>query len=164
MGEPQLSNFDSNGVIGPDPSGKDGDSLSTVDCWSGGLQTPLSNSPIAPASSSALESPSRANISNHGSPRPNVSKPLVHFAAERGHVRTVQILVNKGRYVDETDTAGRTPLHLAAHHGHVEMVSGLLQLGANVEILDHWGWSAMHYAIQRDCTECLEVLLEHWSM
>jgi len=58
------------------------------------------------------------------------STPL-HWAAERGHVKCVTLLLQYGADVTATDHAlGRTALHDAAHRGHVDCVAALLQSDA----------------------------------
>ena len=44
-------------------------------------------------------------------------------------LKVVQILVEAGTHVNETDNEGRTPLFLAAQEGHVESASILIEIG-----------------------------------
>lgn len=151
---------DSNVSDGPDLFHSDNSDIDTTGCFAqcpdpllaGGCHDLIGEYTPSP--------PARVQLDNQYGRHETASEQLVHFAAETGHIQTVQLLVNRGGNVNEIDTIGRTPLHLAAKYGHVKMVSRLLQLGADARVLDHLGWSAVHYAIQRGCTDCMEVLLE----
>lgn len=54
----------------------------------------------------------------------------LHEAAQSGHLRVVQLLVEKGFDVNARDTDGDTPALRAATYGHLEVVQYLQQHGA----------------------------------
>lgn len=65
-------------------------------------------------------------------------KPLIHQAAEGGHIRFLRVLLDRGlaehkdhRSVNESDRHGMTPLHCAAAGGHVDVMKLLLSKGAD---------------------------------
>jgi ankyrin repeat protein len=72
----------------------------------------------------------------------------LQYAAARGHVDVVKLLVQYDAKVDAVDTHGRTPLMWAAQHGHYDVVAALLDAGANVKLATDTGWTALHYAVQ----------------
>ena len=62
------------------------------------------------------------------------NRPLLHLAAEAGHLGCVDVLLRRGFEVtrrDKFDNA--TALHWAAQGGHVEVVERLLEAGADVD-------------------------------
>ena len=60
----------------------------------------------------------------------NGATPL-HFAAEKGHLECVKILMNCGLSPDCKKSGGYTPMHLAAENGHDEVVEYLAKFTDN---------------------------------
>ena len=54
----------------------------------------------------------------------------LHRAANRGHVGTVKILLNRGASINATTDTTSTALHEAAEGGYIEVVKMLLERGA----------------------------------
>ena len=54
-----------------------------------------------------------------------------HWAAKRGYKKMLQILLDRGSYLNQYDMNNRTPLWLAAKNNHFECCEMLLQYGAN---------------------------------
>jgi ankyrin repeat protein len=73
---------------------------------------------------------------------------LLHYAAAKGDVSTVELLLAKGMNVDVRDGSGATPLHVAASRGHIPIVRRLLQSGANLSAQDSVGDSPLACAQQ----------------
>lgn len=46
----------------------------------------------------------------------------LHWAAKEGHMKIVEMLVQRGARINSTNRGDDTPLHLAAAHGHHEIV------------------------------------------
>lgn len=56
----------------------------------------------------------------------------IHFAAQKGHLEVVRILVTSGVSVKSTNRKGMTALHYAAQGSHKELAKYLIKKGANV--------------------------------
>lgn len=46
----------------------------------------------------------------------------LHWCAKEGHVKLVEMLLQRGARVNATNMGDDIPLHLAAAHGHLEIV------------------------------------------
>jgi ankyrin repeat protein len=64
--------------------------------------------------------------------------PLM-WAAHRGHVGIVRVLLERGAGVNAVTGGGSTVLHLAAFRGHREVVDLLLRYGAEASRRNAWG-------------------------
>ncbi len=67
-----------------------------------------------------------------------LGKTPLHFAAEKGYIDIVTLLLEKYECTlnENYDEFGNTPLHCAAEYGHYEVVQLLIQKGAVVTIVD----------------------------
>ncbi|MBM3887247.1 ankyrin repeat domain-containing protein, partial [Candidatus Dependentiae bacterium] len=93
----------------------------------------------------------------------------LHYAAENGHIETVQFLVEAVReiniYVDTlpADDAGWTPLHAAARYGHEEVVRFLVN--AAIDRGEDWGCdnedgnTPLHLAAQSGAINVVRLLI-----
>lgn len=63
----------------------------------------------------------------------------LHWAADRGHVEAVQLLINAGASTKSKDSEGQTALHYAASCGHGKVVNILLEAGSDPEAIDNDG-------------------------
>jgi ankyrin repeat protein len=70
----------------------------------------------------------------------------LEFAANAGHVSTVQLLAGRGVALDGRNGYGWTPLMTAAWQGHAEVVACLLALGADRHLTDDTGKTALDWA------------------
>ncbi|PYH92575.1 ankyrin, partial [Aspergillus ellipticus CBS 707.79] len=73
----------------------------------------------------------------------------LHLAAQVGHKRIVQLLVEKGADVRAKTKYGDTPAHLASWYSHSKAIGELLALGMNYDwdtTNDQDGCTALHYA------------------
>lgn len=73
----------------------------------------------------------------------------LHWAAQRGDLTKVEILLKWGAKSNVRDGWGSTPLHRAAAHGTVACVLALLGDGADVNARDSNGSTALHDLIVR---------------
>jgi RNA polymerase sigma factor (sigma-70 family) len=86
------------------------------------------------------------------------STPL-HFAAHRGHLDIVRLLINSGADVNasEDNSSNSKPLHWAATGGHLEVTKLLVESGADLQVIDDWynlsplGWASI---LKLDHGEC----------
>ena len=85
--------------------------------------------------------------------------PLM-VASKNGHTEIVQLLLEKGAYVNAKDNYGETALMLAAANGRTEIVQLLLEKGADVNAKNEYGRTALMYALGNYRTEIIQLLLE----
>ena len=88
------------------------------------------------------------------------ASPL-HYAAQYGHVETVQCLLNAGIAKDARTKIERTALHVAAQEGHIDTVNALVSFGADVDAKDMLRMTPLHWAVQRGHRAVMELLLEN---
>jgi len=95
-------------------------------------------------------------------------KSALLWAAENGHRRTVQLLVEQEKErinMNVQDSNGYTALMWSADNGHVGCVSALLQHpGLDVNVLDSDGHSALTWACDQGHTEIVKLLLGNQSL
>jgi ankyrin repeat protein len=70
------------------------------------------------------------------------------WAAERGHVDTVKLLLERGAEVDSKDNDGRTPLSWAARRPEA-VVKLLLERGAELDSKDNYGRTPLSWVGKR---------------
>ena len=88
------------------------------------------------------------------------ASPL-HYAAQYGHVETVQTLLNAGIAKDARTKIERTALHVAAQEGHTDSVTALVSSGADVDAKDMLRMTPLHWAVQRGHRDIMEILLNN---
>jgi len=81
------------------------------------------------------------------------------FAARRGDVESVGVLLDRGAAIEERGADGYSPLLLAAHSGHVELTRYLLGRGADPNA-SGVGYSALHTAVLRGDTQITAALIK----
>ena len=82
------------------------------------------------------------------------------FAAENGHLRAVEWLLEQGAGKDKPDGFGDTALMHAVMNGHLAIVQWLTDQGADMNTTNHDGCTALIIAVQRSHLEALQWLLE----
>jgi len=87
----------------------------------------------------------------------------LHWAAERGQIEMVEILLYAGGRVDAVTRIGHyTPLHLASKAGNEPVTRRLLEEGANVQAKTFpAGTTPIHLAAASGQTDVLEPLIEY---
>lgn len=78
------------------------------------------------------------------------SQPPLHVSVQSGNLEAVQIALDAGYDINESDVSGTTPIHLAIMGGHYEIFELLLQKKADLELPDGLGAKALHLAAQFD--------------
>ena len=89
-----------------------------------------------------------------------MERTSLHWAADRGFLNCVKLLVKKGADVNVANYLHVTPLHVAISKGHIKIVEILLESGANIEAVDNDEWNCLHYACRANQTEIVKLLLE----
>ena len=89
-------------------------------------------------------------------------RPLLHLAAENGHITCVDLLLQLGFDVNRRDQSDRaTALHWAAQEGHLDVVERLVEAGADVKDdsdeheMGAIGWATNFQHVRQDVAEYL---------
>jgi len=77
-----------------------------------------------------------------------------------GLVLLVQLLLNKGANLSDTDKMGTTALHWTALEGHESVTRLLLDREADVSATDERGWTALHFATSEGHEPVTRLLLD----
>ncbi|XP_029439484.1 ankyrin repeat and KH domain-containing protein 1-like isoform X2 [Rhinatrema bivittatum] len=70
-------------------------------------------------------------------PVPSSRDTALTIAADKGHYKFCELLINRGAHIDVRNKKGNTPLWLAANGGHIDVVQLLVQAGADVDAADN---------------------------
>lgn len=70
------------------------------------------------------------------------------FAAGRGHLDIVRLLVESGAAKDQATSDGPTPLCLASQGGHLDVVQLLVQVGAAKDHVTNDGYTPLLLALR----------------
>ncbi|KAI0846104.1 ankyrin repeat-containing domain protein [Daldinia vernicosa] len=84
----------------------------------------------------------------------------LHIAAQSGHERMVDILIEQGEDFNEKDSDGRTPLMHAVISGHEGVAQLLLARGARIAPVDRDARSVLHWAALYRRESMLRMFLE----
>eukprot|EP01050_Picozoa_sp_SAG11_P009409 SAG11_NODE_880_length_6754_cov_29.319760_4_plen_330_part_00 len=77
----------------------------------------------------------------------SLSNSALHWAAAKGHVDALQLLLDRRANIDALNSSGASALHSSAANGAVACVELLLAHGADPDLFDHVGRTA------RDCAQ-----------
>lgn len=80
--------------------------------------------------------------------RPNWT-PL-HYAASKGHIAMMHVLIDNDAYVDAESPNGTTPLMMAAYYASPNAVKLMLEEGADPTLKNQDGMTALDMAIAKD--------------
>jgi len=84
---------------------------------------------------------------------------LIHWAADRGSVDIIKLLIEQGANVNVTDNDGQTPLHYAVSCAHVDCIEYLLEVGADPCVKDSDGLDC--FAAASD--DCVKGILSNYN-
>lgn len=91
----------------------------------------------------------------------DVNKPgwaPLHYAATRGHLEIMQLLLDQHAYIDAASPNNTTPLMMAAHYGTPSAVKLLLEAGADPLLKNDLGLSAIDFAHRASRAESAELI------
>ena len=91
----------------------------------------------------------------------DVNKPgwtALHYAATRGHVEVMRLLLDKSAYIDAASPNGTTPLMMAAFYGTPAAVKLLLDAGADPFLKNQQDLTAIDFAQRANRTETAEII------
>lgn len=70
-------------------------------------------------------------------PVPSSRDTALTIAADKGHYKFCELLINRGAHIDVRNKKGNTPMWLAANGGHFDIVQLLVHAGADVDAADN---------------------------
>lgn len=83
----------------------------------------------------------------------------LHYAATRGHLEVIQLLLDFGWNINSANDVLETPLHLAAYNGHTPIAECLLDRGANVNALNSDNETPLFYAARKNQYRIVRLLV-----
>ena len=89
------------------------------------------------------------------------SVPPLHFAAYKGQLRMVQLLLRMGAPINAQSDHGVQAIHLAAKFGSIEVLAALIAAGADLDCRDYKGRQPMHYSSEVQRPEIIRYLAEN---
>lgn len=120
-------------------------------------RTGKDESPLMLASLNGLTEISKALITRGA----DVNKPgwaPLHYAATRGHLDIMNLLLENHAYIDASSPNGSTPLMMAALYGTPSAVKLLLEEGADPLIKNDLGLTAIDFAYRDNRAESAEII------
>lgn len=91
----------------------------------------------------------------------DVNKPgwaPLHYAATKGHVEVIRLLLDEHAYIDASSPNGSTPLMMAAMYGTPAAVKLLLEAGADPMIKNDQGLTAIDFAQRGERKDSAEII------
>ncbi|XP_059471305.1 ankyrin repeat domain-containing protein 17 isoform X2 [Neocloeon triangulifer] len=82
-------------------------------------------------------------------PVPSSRDTALTIAADKGHVRFVELLLNRGAQVEVKNKKGNSPLWLAANGGHLNVIEMLYNHGADIDSQDNRKVSCLMAAFRK---------------
>ena len=82
----------------------------------------------------------------------------LHYAATRGHLQIMSMLLDRYAYIDASSPNGTTPLMMAAFYGTPSAVKLLLEAGADPLLKNDQGLSAVDFAHRNNRLDSAEII------
>jgi len=84
----------------------------------------------------------------------------LHEAADRGHKKVAELLIEKGANVNAEDSAGFTPLYYAIWDTNKDMVSLLVSKGAELHLPPEEEYTPLYYAVWSGNLDIVKLLVD----
>ena len=84
----------------------------------------------------------------------------LHYAATKGHIRIIKLLLEKSAYIDAESPNRSTPLMMAAMYGTFDAVKLLVDEGADVLLKNELNLTALDFARQASRPDSAALLLK----
>ncbi|XP_077299026.1 uncharacterized protein LOC143920176 [Arctopsyche grandis] len=84
---------------------------------------------------------------------------ILHFAAENGDNRVMEILLTCNIEIDICDSRHMTPIYYAIEKANVNVLQLLLDNGANINIVNNYGIAPIHYAVLKNDEAVCKMIL-----
>ncbi len=121
--------------------------------------------PLMEAASGGYEQVGRVLLENgaevNASPVPTTKDTALTIAAEKGHLKFVQLLIEYGAHLDVKNKKGCTGLWLACQNGHVEITQTLVMNLADSETVDSRRVSCLMAAFRNGHVKVCKYLVKH---
>lgn len=82
----------------------------------------------------------------------------LHYAASKGHLSVIKLLLENYAYIDAESPNGTTPLMMASMYGTTDAVNLLLGEGADPLLKNQQGLTALQFAQRASRTDAAEIL------
>uniref|UniRef100_A0A4W3HF93 Ankyrin repeat and KH domain containing 1 n=1 Tax=Callorhinchus milii TaxID=7868 RepID=A0A4W3HF93_CALMI len=93
-------------------------------------------------------------------PVPSSRDTALTIAADKGHYKFCELLINRGAHIDVRNKKGNTPLWLAANGGHFDVVQLLVQAGADVDAADNRKITPLMAAFRKGHVKVVQYLVK----
>uniref|UniRef100_A0A8C6IIM8 Ankyrin repeat and KH domain containing 1 n=1 Tax=Mus spicilegus TaxID=10103 RepID=A0A8C6IIM8_MUSSI len=96
-------------------------------------------------------------------PVPSSRDTALTIAADKGHYKFCELLINRGAHIDVRNKKGNTPLWLASNGGHFDVVQLLVQAGADVDAADNRKITPLMSAFRKGHVKVVQYLVKEVS-
>lgn len=97
----------------------------------------------------------------NATPVPSSRDTALTIAADKGHIRFVELLLCRGAAVEVKNKKGNSPLWLAANGGHLSVVELLYNLSADIDSQDNRKVSCLMAAFRKGHTKVVKWMVNH---